>query len=428
MSLSTFSIILKQNQLVGDNYVDWKCNLMFVIVVEKFDFVLEEECPKEPIDTTGKSKRAAYDKWIAADNMQKLESQETSYDILESSKGMFGHQSRRARFEAIRTLLEHSHETWNACEGSLTMIAHFNVAENLGATIDQETQVDMVLNSLSDMFSQFTVDYHLHKMNTPLTKLMNELQNVESGLKGKGGHAHAAIASSSSCKPKAKKLGVGEFFIAESCLVVDSTNSWVVDSGATNHLCMLLRESRRLDEGQFKITIGTRAIVSARVVGVVYFYFNSGQGYSINFAHDALYILKNKAPIVLDFWIQRFARDGPLNTLKVELFPVCDFYLKGKMTKRSFLAKGHRVKEVLELIHSDVCESINTPARGDYEYFITFINDYSRFRYICLMTRKSDIFEKFKEYRVEVEKHLGKNIKTFLSDQGGEYLSGEFRD
>ncbi|XP_022899524.1 uncharacterized protein LOC111412888 [Olea europaea var. sylvestris] len=84
----------------------------------------------------------------------------------------------------------------------LTMIAHFNVTKNLGATIDQETQVDMVLNSLSDMFSQFTVDYHLHKMNMSLTKLMNELQNMESGLKGKVGYAHATIASSSGSKPK----------------------------------------------------------------------------------------------------------------------------------------------------------------------------------------------------------------------------------
>ncbi|XP_022874158.1 uncharacterized protein LOC111392981 [Olea europaea var. sylvestris] len=151
MSLSAFSVILKQNQLVGNNYVDWKRNLMFVLIAEKLDFVLEEECLEEPTETIGKSKRAAYDKWIAADKMtrcynlasmsnvlqQKLESQETSYDILESLKGMFGHQSRRTRFEAIRTLQNiRMKPGMPVKDHMLTMIAYFNVAENLGATID----------------------------------------------------------------------------------------------------------------------------------------------------------------------------------------------------------------------------------------------------------------------------------------------------
>lgn len=44
------------------------------------------------------------------------------------------------------------------------------------------------------------------------------------------------------------------------------------------------------------------------------------------------------------------------------------------------------------------------------------------------MRRKSECFEKFKEYRAETEKRLSKSIKTLRSDHGGEYLFGEFRD
>lgn len=49
------------------------------------------------------------------------------------------------------------------------------------------------------------------------------------------------------------------------------------------------------------------------------------------------------------------------------------------MTKRAFNAKRNRVIEMLELVHFDVCESesMNTQARGGYECFITFIDDYS---------------------------------------------------
>ena len=69
-----------------------------------------------------------------------------------------------------------------------------------------------------------------------------------------------------------------------------------------------------------------------------------------------------------------------------------------------------------------------TQARGGYEYFITFTDDYSRFGYVYLMKQKSKTFEKFKEFKAEVENQLGKRIKVIRSDRGGEYLLGDFQD
>ena len=71
---------------------------------------------------------------------------------------------------------------------------------------------------------------------------------------------------------------------------------------------------------------------------------------------------------------------------------------------------------------------MNVKARGGYEYYVTFIDDYSRYGYVYLMQRKSETFEKFKEFRAEVENQLGKTIKTLRSDRGGEYLDQEFED
>ena len=45
-----------------------------------------------------------------------------------------------------------------------------------------------------------------------------------------------------------------------------------------------------------------------------------------------------------------------------------------------------------------------------------------------LMKHKSESFEKFKEFKNEVQNQLGKNIKTLQSDRSGEYLSLEFDD
>ena len=66
-------------------------------------------------------------------------------------------------------------------------------------------------------------------------------------------------------------------------------------------------------------------------------------------------------------------------------------------------------------------------ARGRYEYFITFTDDYSRYGYIYLMRHKSEAFGKFQEFKAETEKQLGLCIKQLWSERGGEYLSGEFK-
>ena len=94
------------------------------------------------------------------------------------------------------------------------------------------------------------------------------------------------------------------------------------------------------------------------------------------------------------------------------------------MTKWPFSAKGRRAQDLLELVHLDVCGPMSTQARGGYEYFITFTNDYSRLGYMYLMNQKSKAFEKFKEFKAEVKNQLCKCIKVIWSNRGGKYLLG----
>ena len=77
--------------------------------------------------------------------------------------------------------------------------------------------------------------------------------------------------------------------------------------------------------------------------------------------------------------IFRLIKDGLLEPLDFDGFLVCKFCLEGKMTKRPFNAKGRRAQELLELVHMDVCGPMSTQAKGGYEYFITFMDDYSRY-------------------------------------------------
>ena len=93
------------------------------------------------------------------------------------------------------------------------------------------------------------------------------------------------------------------------------------------------------------------------------------------------------------------------------------------MTKAPFTKKGERASSLLELIHTDVCGPMSTCARNGCYYYITFTDDFSRYGYVYLMRHKSESFERFKEFKTEVENQLDKRIKALRSDRGGEYLS-----
>ena len=81
------------------------------------------------------------------------------------------------------------------------------------------------------------------------------------------------------------------------------------------------------------------------------------------------------------------------------------------MTKSPFAKSCEWASELLELIHGDVCGPMSTTARGGYQYFVTFTDDFSRYGYIYLMRHKFETFEKFKEFRNKVENQLGNTIK-----------------
>ena len=124
--------------------------------------------------------------------------------------------------------------------------------------------------------------------------------------------------------------------------------------------------------------------------------------------------------------ISTLSKSGYLDEFDPNSYDVCESCLLGKMPKSPFSGKGERATKMLAIIHSDVCGPMSSQARGGYEYFVTFTDDALHYGYMGLMRHKSETFEKFKEFRHEVEKQTGKSIKTLRSDRGGEYLSNEF--
>ena len=63
---------------------------------------------------------------------------------------------------------------------------------------------------------------------------------------------------------------------------------------------------------------------------------------------------------------------------------------------------------------------------GGKRYFMTLIDDASRYCYLYLLKIKDEALNYFKIYKAEVETQLDKKIKRIRSDRGGEYFSNDF--
>ena len=59
-------------------------------------------------------------------------------------------------------------------------------------------------------------------------------------------------------------------------------------------------------------------------------------------------------------------------------------------------------------------------------YFLTFIDDFSRYTWVFFIKKKSEVLEQFTELKDLIENESSKKIKILRSDNGGEYISNDF--
>ena len=94
---------------------------------------------------------------------------------------------------------------------------------------------------------------------------------------------------------------------------------------------------------------------------------------------------------------------------KVKL-PICEHCLVGKVTRLPF-DKATRATSKLQLIHSDICAPMNVRARHGANYFITFINDFTCFGHVYLISHKFEALDCFTSFTKLVKNQLSTKIK-----------------
>jgi hypothetical protein len=87
--------------------------------------------------------------------------------------------------------------------------------------------------------------------------------------------------------------------------------------------------------------------------------------------------------------------------------PVCEACKAGKMHANPFPISHLRASRPLQLIHSDVHSPVKVPTHQGYCFWVTFIDDFSRFKAVYLLKHKSETFAAFKQFKAWAENITG---------------------
>ena len=104
---------------------------------------------------------------------------------------------------------------------------------------------------------------------------------------------------------------------------------------------------------------------------------------------------------------------------------VCEACQLGKQHRLPFPKESSISNNLLDVIHSDVWGPAQTLMIGGFRYYVTFIDDYSRYTWIFPM-KKSEVLPHFQKLKGQVEKEIGWHIRCLRSNGGKEYFSDEF--
>nr|GEU52217.1 hypothetical protein [Tanacetum cinerariifolium] len=126
--------------------------------------------------------------------------------------------------------------------------------------------------------------------------------------------------------------------------------------------------------------------------------------------------------------MEKLQHNGLLNSTDLMAFEKYVSCMSRKMPRKPYTHQVEKAKDLLGLIHTDVCGPFKIMSRQGASYFVTFNDDFSRYGYVYLLKHKHEVFETFKVFQKEVENQLGKTIKSLRSDRRGEYMSQEFLD
>ena len=105
----------------------------------------------------------------------------------------------------------------------------------------------------------------------------------------------------------------------------------------------------------------------------------------------------------------------------------CSACAQSKSTRASFKPiEGISTSRQLQLIHMDLWGPSSVVSAGGARYFMSLIDDYSRYTTLFILKTKNEALPKFKEFNTLMKNRYGEGVVAIRSDNGTEFCSKEF--
>lgn len=91
-----------------------------------------------------------------------------------------------------------------------------------------------------------------------------------------------------------------------------------------------------------------------------------------------------------------------------------------------FISNNSLSTNSFDLVHIDVWGPFNPSSVDGFRYFLTIVDDHSRYTWIYLLKSKSDVLHIFSSYCRMIHTQFNKQIKSVRSDNAPELRFSEF--
>ncbi|XP_074302865.1 uncharacterized protein LOC141637055 [Silene latifolia] len=260
------------------------------------------------------------------------------------------------------------------------------------------------------------------KFTKPASKIQKSSQNLVCYVCGKTGHKayqcpQKKVAAEANV---AEKDDIIAAVVVEANLVANASD-WILDTGASRHLCAnkdLFAEFEDVADGEC-VYMGNSSSAVITSKGNIFLKLTSGKTLALN---NVLYVptlrrnlvssvLLNKAGHVNVDSIKKLRSMSLIPSLTTEVFDKCPSCVEAKFSKKPSRPITTRQTNLLELIHTDLADFKNSMSRGGKHYYVTFIDDFSRYTKVYLLRNKSEAEDMFLKFKTEVENQLDRKIK-----------------
>ena len=118
--------------------------------------------------------------------------------------------------------------------------------------------------------------------------------------------------------------------------------------------------------------------------------------------------------------------NGMSSPNSVNLANSCIHCFHGKMHRLPFPSSRFAATSPFELVHTDLWGLAPLDSINGYKYYIIFVDHFTCFTWMYLLTNKSEVNSKFVMFHAMIKTQFSSTIKTLRSDGGGEFTSKSF--